>query len=244
MEEIISSREKPHKKWGFFVHETDLWHDRSMFRSLLAASLIISLTFSSVVEGIFAYEGEAVNSLESLPYANPVEEHVRESLLDNPSSTETTREKTISFEKREDNSLVTLLADKRSFEQIVPLAPAFSGLSLDPFAGFFAPSQVSGSGAITLPIITSDIVSTGALFTDTLPSRTIHIDRSMKKQESVSSIRGALTVLFSTGTTISTLSGDLIDPTKIGFLPLGTSEKVKAKAKYEKGMKNRGSKKK
>ena len=49
---------------------------------------------------------------------------------------------------------------------------------------------------------------------------------------------------MSPGTIITTLSGDLIDTSAIATTSLDRAKTLKAKAKYEKKMKNRGTKKK
>jgi hypothetical protein len=46
------------------------------------------------------------------------------------------------------------------------------------------------------------------------------------------------------GTTIRSASGDLIDTREFGLSPMDSGKKLKAKAKYEKKMKNRGNKRK
>lgn len=163
-----------------------------MFRRILTTSLIVSLVLSNLMDGLFAYEGEAVNSLDSLPYSTPVEERIRETLLDDPTLTQPENTtKTISFEKKEEASLMTLLADKRSFEQDTAISSVFSGFILDPFQGFFSPSVISGTGTseISPALFADDIASTGPLFTDTLPTRAIHIDRKIRKRGTVSSTK-------------------------------------------------------
>lgn len=70
------------------------------------------------------------------------------------------------------------------------------------------------------------------------------MQNQIKKKERTRGISGNLYVEIATGTTITTLSGEIIDSTKIGFFPLDSTKKLQAKGQYERKMKNRGNKRK
>lgn len=163
-----------------------------------------------------------------------------ENTLFAPQKTPTTLEASLKVPEE----TMTLLSEKRAFEFLTPVSSFSSGLILDPFQSFLSPSIFAGTGILDIPTTTSVDISTGPLFQSEVPTRSLRVEKKIKKRDTVSSTKGSLVVTFTTGTVISTLSGDLIDPAKIGFLSLGAVEKSKAKSQYEKNMRNKGTKKK
>lgn len=75
-------------------------------------------------------------------------------------------------------------------------------------------------------------------------SQYIELKKKIKNTRHIDSARGSISVEVASGTVITTPNGDIIDASRIGIFPLELQKKQKAKAKYEKKMKNRGTLKK
>ena len=81
-------------------------------RKIIASLTAFVVIFSILGQTVMAVESEAPSSsLDDLPYATSVDESVRASLLDSD-----TIHREISFSHATEESIVTLLADKRIFE--------------------------------------------------------------------------------------------------------------------------------
>ena len=80
-------------------------------RKIIASLTAFVVIFSILGQTAMAGESEAPSSLDDLPYATSVDESVRASLLDSD-----TVHREISFSHATEESIVTLLADKRIFE--------------------------------------------------------------------------------------------------------------------------------
>jgi hypothetical protein len=248
-----------------------------MLQKLFSYVILVVFFLSSVGETVLAREVDIINSLDSLPYAEVNEStETRRALLDGdiPPHRDTVEvihsdfieapsdmltKNTVSFESpiESNDSLMTLLSEKRIFEKKQELVTP--GFITDPFTHLF----LSGSSIALISFLasgssfswevweTESLVNTSLIQnteTDTpLPrqeGKKIELLSRVKQKSRVSTIRGDLTFEMSTGTAITAGSGETIDTSKIVFAPLDPSKKLKAKGQYEKKMKNRWTKKK
>ena len=81
-------------------------------RKILASLTAFAVIFSILGQTAMAVESETPSSLDDLPYATSIDESVRASLLDNTPIIN----KQISFSHTPEESIITLLAEKRIFE--------------------------------------------------------------------------------------------------------------------------------
>lgn len=70
-------------------------------------------------------------------------------------------------------------------------------------------------------------------------SREIRVDKTTRETKNVPTVAGKVKIEIATGTTITTASGDMIDPSLIDILPIDGSKTLQAKSLYEKKMRNR-----
>lgn len=146
---------------------------------------------------------------------------------------------------------MTLLSEKRVFEiQEKVLMPEFitdpfthnilsQGTPLSLFS--FFPENQTG---IILESHMMQGIQPEEIFDTIFPhekKQVIEVNRKIKNQRKIDTTRGDVTVEISSGTVIRTLSGDIIDTALIDITSLDSAKKFKAKSKYEKKMKNRGS---
>lgn len=217
----------------------------------IASLLIVTTMFSACISPMSALETAEVNSLDTLSYETTADMEARKTLLDTESTPPP--HANIAFEQAvpADESLITLLAAKQEYLSLTPsLTPSLSPV----FSGIFVPFSQTLSGFLpTDPLL----VSSGTLtpdpfaFLDTveLPleqkvGKNITLDKKSRERKTVPTARGTVQVEMETGTMITTPDGAIIDTSLISIAALDGIKKAKAKAKYEKTMKNKGTKKK
>ncbi len=84
--------------------------------------------------------------------------------------------------------------------------------------------------------------ATGSLLSGSRDTR-IRLDRTARKEQNINGVKGTISVNMATGTIISTNSGELIDPARIGMFVAGSLEQTRSKEYYNKKSKSQKSKK-
>ena len=146
---------------------------------------------------------------------------------------------------------MTLLSEQRVFEiQKKVLMPEFI---TDPFVQNILSQRTPLSLFSFIPENNTGVILESQMMSDIQPrevfdtifphekKQVIKVNRKIKNQKKIDTARGEVTVEISSGTIIRTLRGDIIDTAFIDITSLDSAKRFKAKSKYEKKMKNRGS---
>lgn len=235
-----------------------------MISRVFTYCLIGIISVSSFSSSITALEdASTVHTLDELPYSsNDTLLDIRKEMLggDLPEIMEergssdisgTIQSPEVSYASSliPEDDFMTLLAEQRIFEKkndmLIP------GFITDPFIKKFLSdtsiiSSFLDSEDLSLAF-SNESFSPEETFEELLPrevSTRLDVKKGIKNRKQVSSSHGSISVAILSGTTISTLSGDVIDSSLIQISSLDFAKKQKAKVKYEKKMKNRGTLKK
>lgn len=191
-----------------------------LLKTFISAFLIFTLGITNYLSPVFAEEnGIIINSLDALPSSH--EEKIFTQAITEP-------------------GVMTLLSEKRDFEQHLNSTTLTPELKFSPFSGLNSFLTESGS---------TFSVNTGGLdpdmpFLEKASGKKIQMHADGKKSKKVNGVRGNISVKVATGTIIQSANGRIIDSSLIDISDLSNTKTEKARSIYQGKIKQTGSKRK
>jgi hypothetical protein len=234
------------------------------FRLFIAYILLIAFMPQIVTPTLYASDEDiTLHSLDELPSMREeprvtIEPGVRDraamlDLLDHSAETiaevrdlEKTITREIPIIERE---TISLIAERSSYvTQAENLSIGFIG---NPFSvggsgsSFLSPFLAVNESQSVVPLLNTptEVVESESILPSEKKTR-IEVKQKVYQKKVIPGISGSISYQMISGTVITGASGEIIDTTEFGLSSIDTTKKLKAKAKYEKKMKNRGNKRK